>query len=284
MVAPNANKKKNLKKFNLIIIAQLRLIRGLELVAVMHLYTSDWLYSHLNKTLRERTATQDPSKPYRGYISLLCVSLEILPKFTITKAFRGVTLAQTVIDSWVKVEYTVGIQFDSQTGTKKVAENFATGGYLIESVGNFIGVPIKMFSKFPGEDEYLLPPSTLYKIKKGGKSAKTTYKLLTFEKVQALDPPPAGSLINDPRNHAAWDISSFDRSKDRRMKTKGDVYWQIRLITDWSEVIKAKRITATQKASTAKPPEELSLTAGESSDNGNYWSDWLVYLGYYADC
>jgi len=162
---------------------------GREHIAALYLYTMETaFYRSLNAAMRDTDRSK--AEPYFGYLRLLFDALELLGPQTQRKPatlFRGVGLD-------LSKEHGVGADVywwgaSSCTPNKSVAQGFlgCSGKRTMFTVKPLTAVPIKQFSAFQGEEEWLLRPGTRLRVesmqtRKGGLTEVTLCEL----------PPPRG--------------------------------------------------------------------------------------------
>eukprot|EP00756_Hemistasia_phaeocysticola_P018245 Hpha_TRINITY_DN15583_c3_g11::TRINITY_DN15583_c3_g11_i1::g.104025::m.104025 len=156
-------------------------------IAALYLYTMETaFYRSLNAAMRNPDRSN--AQPYFGYLRLLFEALENVMVATRPKTlFRGVGLD-------LSKEHSVGTEVywwgaSSCTPKKSVAQGFlgCSGNRTMFTVKPLSAVPIKEFSAFRGEEEWLLRPGTRLRVEgmtklKGGMTEVTLCEL----------PPPRG--------------------------------------------------------------------------------------------
>jgi len=133
-----------------------------EEAAAIHMYTTNHIFKVLNAALRSEDRKQIAS--FFSYLRLLLSALQKLPVST-RKLYRGVALdlssqyRQGSVVTWWAVS--------SCTPDMKVASSFSGASKrTLFVITPLTSVPIKRFSEYQSEEEYILTPGTQLKVTK----------------------------------------------------------------------------------------------------------------------
>jgi hypothetical protein len=177
--------------------------------AAIHLYTMEWdanvhdtresLYSHLNRTLKQKDRTK--LRPWFRYLKLFLTALAKIPPMPRQTIWRGVRKDFT--QDYPKDSQVIWWGFSSCTKSLDVLESQLYLGHTdtrtLFSIETFNARSIRAHSHFKTEDEILLLPGTYLEVKSQLKSS-ADLNIIHLKQIkpphQLLEPPfPGADLL-----------------------------------------------------------------------------------------
>jgi len=160
-----------------------------EQIAAFYLYTMETqFYRRLNASMRDEDRSL--ATPFFGYLRLLFSGLETMAKTAISNQKAGQLFRGVHLD--LSVDHEIGDEVvwwgaSSCTPKMSVAKGFlgSSGNRTLFTVNHMSAVPIKEFSAFRGEEEWLLAPGTKLRVDKVEKKNGGLFEITLQE-----TPPP----------------------------------------------------------------------------------------------